>query len=64
MSNFFNKNDLASPIQSGVKLEVLCISELLPVINKICEFPEMDYGVRGVFLDIAKAFDKVMRIHF
>ena len=59
MYNFFNKNDLISPNQSGFKLEVSCFNQLLSVNHELCKFLEVDYGVQGMFLDISKAFDKV-----
>ena len=59
--NFFTQNQLFTDCQSGFISGDSCISQLLSLIQEIhksfdCNPPE---AVRGVFLDISKAFDKV-----
>ena len=59
--NCFLSNRLFSPSQSGFLSGFSCIAQLLSIINEIQtafdENPTVD--VRGVFLDITKAFDKI-----
>ena len=57
--NFLNQNDLISPAQSGFKPGDSCISQLLSVTHEIYHSMDEGYEIRGVFLDISKAFDKV-----
>ena len=56
---FFNENDLLSSNQSGFQPGDSCINQLLSITHEICQSFENDLEVRGVFLDISKAFDKV-----
>ena len=59
--NYFLSNELFTPSQSGFLPGDSCIAQLLSIIHEIQtafnENPTVD--VRGVFLDISKAFDKV-----
>ena len=59
--NYFLSNKLFTPSQSGFLPGDSCITQLLSIIHEIetafDENPTVD--VRGVFLDISKAFDKV-----
>ena len=59
--NYFLSNKLFTPYESGFLLRDSCIAQLLSVIHEkqtaFDENPTVD--VRGVFLDISKAFDKV-----
>ena len=59
--NYFLSNKLFTPSQSGFLPGDSCIAELLSIIHEIQsafdENPTVD--VKGVFLDISKAFDKV-----
>ena len=59
--NYFQSNRLFTPSQSGFLPEDSCIAQLLSIIHEIQtafdENPTVD--VRGVFLDLSKAFDKV-----
>ena len=59
--NYFQSNRLFTPSQSGFLPGDSCIAQLLSIIHEIQtvfdENPNVD--VRGVFLDISKAFDKV-----
>ena len=59
--NYFQSNRLFTPSQSGFLSGDSCIAQLLSIIHEIQtafdENPTVD--VRGVFLDLSKAFDKV-----
>ena len=59
--SYFLRNKLFTPSQSGSLTGDLCIAQLLSIIQEIQtafnENPIVD--VRGVFLDISKAFDEV-----
>ena len=59
--NYFISNKLFTTSQSGFLPEDSCIAQLLSIIHEIQtafdENPVAD--VRGIFLDISKAFDKV-----
>ena len=59
MLKYFLHNNLISPKQSGIRPGDSCINQLLSINHDI--FTSFDNGleVRGVFLDIFKAFDKV-----
>ena len=59
MYYFFIENDLISPNQSGFKQGDSCINQLLSITHEIYQSLDQGYEVRGVFLDISKAFDKV-----
>ena len=62
--NYFKDNKLFTPSQSGFLPGGSCITQLLSIIHEIQtafdKNPTAD--VRGVFLDILKAFDKVWHI--
>ena len=55
----FIENDLISQNQSGFKPVDSCINQLLSVTHEIYKSFYDGWEVRGVFLDISKAFDKV-----
>ena len=59
--NYFNGDKLFTPSQSGFLPGDSCIAQLLSVIHEIqTAFGENPAGdVRGIFLDISNAFDKV-----
>ena len=59
--NYFLSNKLSTPSQSGFLPGDSCIAQLLSIIHEIqTSFDENPtVAVRGVFLDISKAFDKV-----
>ena len=59
MSSFFIENDLISANQSGFKQGDSCINQLLSITHEIYQSLDQGYEVRGVFLGISKAFDKV-----
>ena len=59
MFKFFIENELISPNQSGFKHGDFCINQLLAITPEICKSFDDGFEVRGVFLDISKASDKV-----
>ena len=59
MYSFFIENDLTSSNQSDFKQGDSCINQLLSITHYIYQSLDQGYEVRGVFLDISKAFDKV-----
>ena len=59
MYEFFTENNLISPKQSGFKPSDSCINQLLSITHEIYKTFDDGLGVRGIFLDISKAFDKV-----
>ena len=59
MFEIFIENKIISSSQSGFKLEDFCINQLLPITHDIYSYFE-SLEVRNVFLDISKAFDKVL----
>ena len=56
---FFSKNHLISHNQSGFKPGDSCINQLLSITHEIYKSFDDGLDVRGAFLDISKAFDKV-----
>ena len=56
---FSNESDLLSSIQSCFGPCDSCINQLLSITHKIYQSFDNDLKVKGVFLDILKAFDKV-----
>ena len=59
MFRFFIENNLISSNQSGFKLGDYCINQLLSITHEIYKSFDDSSDVRGVFLDISEAFDKV-----
>ena len=59
MYSFFIENNLISSNQSDFKQGDPCINQLLSITRDIYQSLDQGYEVRGVFLDISKAFDKV-----
>ena len=59
MYDFLTESDLLSPNQSGYRSGDSCINELLSINHEIFNAFDKWLEVRGVFLDISKAFDKV-----
>ena len=59
--NNFHKNELFTKCQSGFLSGDSCISQLLSIVHDINSSFDCDptQDVRGIFLDISKAFDKV-----
>ena len=58
-SNFI-ENKLISSNQSGFKPSDSCVNQLVPITHEIYNSFEEGHEVRVVFLDISKAFDKVL----
>lgn len=56
---FFIENNLISSDQSGFKTGNPHISQLFPITHENWKSFDCGYEVRGAFLDISKAFDKV-----
>ena len=56
MFEFFIQNDLITTNQSGLRASDSCINQLISITHEIYKSSD---EVRGVFLDILKAFDKV-----
>ena len=59
MYSFFIENDLTSSNQSDFKQGDSCINQLLSITHDIYQSLDQGYEMRGVFLDILKAFGKV-----
>ena len=59
MFEFLIENNLISKNQSGFRPGNSCINQLPSVTHKIYQSIDDGLEVRAVFLDIAKAFDKV-----
>ena len=59
--NYFHKNELFTKCQSGFLPGDSCISQSLSIVHNINSSFDSDprQGVKGIFLDISKAFDKV-----
>lgn len=56
---FFSLKRLDIPNQPGFKSEDSCIKQLLSIAHEIYETFDNGWEVRGFFLDISMAFDKV-----
>ena len=59
MFSFFIENKLIAANQSGLKTEDSYINQLIAITHEIYQSFNKGYKIRGVFLDIFKAFDKV-----
>ena len=59
MLNFLLENDLISPKQSGFRPGDAYINQLLSINHEILSSFDIGLEIRGLFLDISKAFDKV-----
>ena len=59
MFTFFTKNNLISPNLSGFSPGDSCVNQLVAITHEIYKSFDERFEVRGVFLDISKAFDKV-----
>ena len=57
--NYLIDNNLISQSQSDFKRGDSCINQLISITHDILNSLDQGIEVRGVFLDIAKAFDKV-----
>ena len=56
---YFIENDLNSPNQSGFKPGESCTNQLISITHEVYQSFDEGFEVRGVFLDISEAFDKV-----
>ena len=58
---FLEYNNLLTPKQSGFRPNDSCVSQLLSIVHSIYSHFDLNPSleVRGNFLDISKAFDKV-----
>ena len=59
MFPFLIDNKLNTGNQSSFKSKDSCINQLIAITHEIYQSFDESYEVRGVFLDISKAFDKV-----
>ena len=59
MFSFFSENDLILPKQPGFGPGDSCTNQLLSTAHKILSAFDDGHEVKGVFLDISKAFDRV-----
>ena len=59
MFTFFTENNLISSNQSGFRPWDSCVNQLLAITHEIYKSFDKGFEVRGVFLDISKAFGKV-----
>ena len=59
MFKFFIENELISPNQSRFKPGYSCTNQLLTITHEIYKSFDEGFEIRGVFLDISMAFDKV-----
>ena len=59
MFKFFIENELISSNQSGFKPGDSCVNQLVSITHEIYKSFDEGHEVRGAFLDISKAFDKV-----
>ena len=57
--SFFIENQSIAANRSGFKPGDSCINQLIVITHEIYQSFDAGYEVRGVFLDISKAFDKV-----
>ena len=59
MLDFLNDNNLLSLNQSGFRSDDSCINQDLSINHEILNAFDKGLEVRGIFLDVSKAFDKV-----
>ena len=59
MYSSFIENNLIFLNQSGFRQGNSCINQLISITHEIYRSMDLGYEVRGVYLDISKAFDKV-----
>ena len=59
MFKFIVENELISSNQSGFKPDDSCVNQLVSITHEIYKSFDKGHEVRGVFLDISKAFEKV-----
>ena len=59
MFNFFTENNLIFPDQPEFRPGDSCVNQLLVITHGICKSFDERFEVKGLFLDISKAFDEV-----
>ena len=59
MFTFITENNLISPNQSEFRPGDSCVDQLLAITHEIYKSIDEGFEVRGVFLDMSKAFDKI-----
>ena len=59
MFKHFLDNNLISSNQSGFKPGDSCVNQLIAITHEIFKGFDEELEIRGVFLDISKAFDNV-----
>ena len=59
MFEIFIQNNLITSNQSAFKIGDSCINQLISITHEIYKSFDDSYELRGVFIDISKAFDKV-----
>ena len=59
MFKHFLDNNLISSNRSGFKSGDSCINQLIAITHEIFKGFDEELEIRGVFLDISKAFDNV-----
>ena len=64
MSTSFTENNLITPNESGFRSGNFCVNQLLAITHEICKSFDDGFKVRGVFLNVSKAFDEVWHIVF
>ena len=58
--SFLLENNLVSPSQSGLKSGDFCIEQLLSITREMFQSFDERFEVSSLFLDISKAFDKIL----
>ena len=58
MFNFFTENNLIFPDQPEFRPGDSCVNQLLAITHGICKSFDERFEVKGLFLDISKAFDE------
>ena len=56
---YFIENDLISPNQTGFKPGDSCTNQVISIMHEMYQSFDDGFEVRGDFLDISKAFDKL-----
>ena len=64
MFNFFYKNNLLSPNQSGFRPRDSCVNQLLSTNHEILSAFDMGLEIRRIFLDISKVFLSCVKMVF
>ena len=60
MFEFLTENNLVSDNQSGFRSGDSCTYQFLSITHEICQSFDDNPEVKAIFLDISKAFDKVL----